>query len=74
MADADAAASSDCWTEGLQAGNEAQSEFGCSEREDASSFLPLQNGPSSSAVLSFLKKGKISNKQIFGVFDEKLLF
>lgn len=58
MADA-AAASSDCWTEGLQFGNEAQSEQGHSEcvHADVSSSPPLQTGPSSydSDALLFLK-------------------
>lgn len=55
---ADTAASIDYWTEGLQSGDEPQPEEGHSGCEDASSSLPLLTGPSSSAVLLFLKKIK----------------
>lgn len=63
---ADAAASSDRWTEGLQLGNEVQSEEGHSEcvHEDASSSPPSQTGPSSSDALLFLKEIEIKIKQI----------
>lgn len=58
MADAAVAASSDCWPEGLQAGDEVQSVQGRPECEDVSSSHLSQIGPSSSAAaaLSILKK------------------
>lgn len=51
-------ASTDCWTEGLQVGNEAQFEEGRSDCEVAPSSPLSQTGPSSSVALSFLKKVK----------------
>lgn len=53
-----AAASTDCWAEGLQLGNEAQFEEGHSDCGDESSSHPSQTDPSSSA-LQFLKNVKL---------------
>lgn len=56
MADAAAAASTECSAEGLQLVNEAQCEEHHSDCEDASSSPPSQTGPSSFAASLFLKK------------------
>lgn len=57
--DAAAVASSDCWAEGLQLGNEAQVEEGHSDSDDVDSSSPPSLTDSSSyAALSLLTNDK----------------